>query len=313
MKKVRWFTMALAAVLVSATVSHAEIMATLESPANLQVVSGIDLFRGWAFSVDEEDEEVGVAIIIDGILRDDFAVSCCSPRRDVEDMFGAGTRLESGFGAVVNYAELSPGPHTIGVHLTAPDEDTVVINHSVVVIRPGNADFVETFDLSGASCTISEDTITLTGVTINGTTTDVDVAYSTEQQALVFTGVSGAPALTEFVANLTSNQEIPRVDTDAEGSATVTLNPDNTLTYEVTTTSLEEATAAHIHPGSANEIGAPLFPLTQTGADSWAGTTAALSEDQLTALREGRLYINVHTMEHPDGEIRGTIVAAPEV
>ncbi|MGE0684106.1 MAG: CHRD domain-containing protein [Candidatus Binatia bacterium] len=308
MRNTKLFSMALAAVLVSATASRANIVAELESPVNLQVVSGVDLFRGWAFSAGEEDEEVNVAVVIDGII--DFTVPCCSPRQDVEDTFGAGTRLDSGFGAVINYAELSPGPHTIGVHLTADGEDTMVINHSVVVIRPGNTNFVDDFDLSGASCAIAGNTIMLTGVTIDGITTDLDAAYATDQQALILTGASGAPALTVFVANLTSNQEIPRVDTDSEGSATVTLNQDNTLTYAITTTSLEEATAAHIHLGSANENGAIQFTLTG-GPTSWAGTTATLSEDQLTALREGRLYINVHTLENPNGEIRGTIVAAP--
>ena len=310
MKKSKILSMALAALLGVATAAQADIMAELESPSNLQVVSGVNLFRGWAFSVDEEEEEVSVAIIIDGIISENFAVSCCSPRQDVEDEFGAGTRLDSGFGAVVNYAELSPGPHTIGVHLTAPDEDTVVINHSVFVVRPGNTNFVNTVDLSGAACAISGNTIMLMGASVDGSATDIDLAYATDLQAFALTGASGAPALTAFVANLTSNQEIPRVDTDSEGEATVTLNPDDTLTYAVTTTSLEEATAAHIHLGSATENGPVLFPLTG-GPVNWAGTTGALTEEQLTALHEGRLYINVHTLENPNGEIRGTIVAAP--
>ena len=227
------------------------------------------------------------------------------------DLHGAGTRLDSGFGAVVNYAELSPGPHTIGVHLSATDEDSVVINHSVFVIRPGNTDFVDNVDLSGATCAISDNTIVLTGVDVDGATTDLEAQYATDLQAFALTGASGAPALTQFVANLTSDQEVPRVDfTDSEGTATVNLNPDNTLTYALTTTSLEEATAAHIHLGSAAEAGPIIFPLTG-GPTSWAGTTGVLSAEQLTALNEGRLYINVHTLENTGGEIRGTIVAAP--
>ena len=310
MKHVGLFSIALAVVLFGATASRADIVAELESPSNLQVVSGVDLMRGFGFSEGEEDEEVNVLLVVDGIIREDFVIPCCSARRDVEDAFGAGTRLDSGFGAVVNYAELSPGPHTIGVHISAEEEESVEINHSVVVIRPGNVTFVDDFDLSGATCSISGDTIMVTGATINGAATDVDMAYATDQQAFTLTGASGAPALTAFVANLTSNQEIPRVDTDSEGSAIVTLNPDNTLTYALTTTSLEGATAAHIHLGSATENGPVLFPLTG-GPISWAGTTPPLSEEQLTALREGRLYINAHTLENPNGEIRGTIVAAP--
>lgn len=310
MRNIRLFSIGLAAVLAGATVSQADIIAVLESPANLQVVSGVSLFRGWAFS-EGEDEEVNVKIVVDGVLSDDFSVACCSSRQDVVDVHGAGTRLDSGFGAVVNYAEFSPGPHTIGVHLSATDEDSVVINHSVFVIRPGNTDFVDNVDLSGATCAISDNTIVLTGVDVDGTMTDLEAEYATDLQALTLTGASGAPALTQFVANLTSNQEVPRVDfTDSEGTATVNLNPDNTLTYALTTTSLEEATAAHIHLGSATEAGPIIFPLTG-GPTSWAGTTGVLSAEQLTALNEGRLYINVHTLENPNGEIRGTIVAAP--
>jgi hypothetical protein len=309
MKNIRLLSTVLAAVLAGATVSQAQIVAELESPADVQAVSGINLLRGWAFS-EGEDEEVNVQILIDGIISEDLSVACCSSRQDVVDEHGAGTRLDSGFGAVVNYAELSPGPHTIGVHLSATDETSVIINHSVFVIRPGNTDFVDTVDLSGATCAISGNTIMLTGVEVDGTTTDLEAEYATDLQAFTLTGASGAPALTQFVANLTSNQEVPRVDTDSEGTATVTLNPDNTLTYAVTTTSLEEATAAHIHLGSATEAGPIIFPLTG-GPTNWAGTTGVLSAEQLTALNEGRLYINVHTLENPNGEIRGTIVAAP--
>lgn len=309
MKPMKVMGLALATMLLGAGVVRAEIVAELENPGNLQTVSGVSLLRGWAFSAGE-DEEVDVALVIDGIIQEDFSIACCSARQDVVDEFGAGTRLDSGFGAVVNYGDLSAGPHTIGVHLSAEDEDSVVINYSVVVVRPGNASFIDDFDLSGATCSIDGEVLQLTGVGVNGVTTDIDAEFSSAEQGFIVTSASGAPAVTSFRANLTSNQEIPRVDTDSEGTAAVTLNANNTLTYSISTTSLEEATAAHIHLGSATEVGGVLFPLTG-GPTEWSGTTVALTAEQLDALYEGRLYINVHTLENPDGEIRGTIVAAP--
>ena len=117
--------------------------------------------------------------------------------------------------------------------------------------------------------------------------------------------------MTAFVANLTSNQVVPRVDTDSEGIASLNLNPnDNTLTYNLTTTSLEEGTTASIHIAPANENGPELLMLTG-GPTDWEGTTPALTPEEVTALLEGRLYIEVNTVENPEGEIRGHIVAAP--
>ncbi|MGE0824598.1 MAG: CHRD domain-containing protein [Candidatus Binatia bacterium] len=296
--------------LMFAGVSHAVIRADLESPTNLQTVSGIGFARGWTFIPGEEDNEPNVTLMVDGILRDDLGVSCCSARRDVELQFGDGTRLNSGFGIIVNYGELSPGPHTIGVHIIADGEDTIVINHSVIVVRPGDTSFVNNFNLSGATCTVAGDTVMITGAQVDGAATDVDLAYAPDLQAFAITNATGGLVPVNFVANLTSNQEVPRVDTDSEGQATVALNADNTLTYSITTTSLEDATAAHIHLGSANESG-PILITLNGGPTTWSGTTDPLTTDQLDALYDARLYINVHTVENPNGEIRGQIVSAP--
>jgi hypothetical protein len=35
---------------------------------------------------------------------------------------------------------------------------------------------------------------------------------------------------------------------------------------------------------------------------------AEITEEQLTQLRDGMMYINVHTEMHPDGEIRGQVM-----
>lgn len=114
---------------------------------------------------------------------------------------------------------------------------------------------------------------------------------------------------TSYVASLTGAAETPPVATAASGSASLTLNPDDTLTYSVTTTGLT-ATVAHIHLGAAGVPGPILIPLTG-GPASFAGTTPALTAEQKAQLKGGLLYVNVHSAANPAGEIRGQIGFAP--
>ncbi|MEW6742287.1 MAG: CHRD domain-containing protein [Planctomycetota bacterium] len=120
-----------------------------------------------------------------------------------------------------------------------------------------------------------------------------------------------ASAQTLFRADLDGSQEVPPVVTDAGGWGKFTLNPDDTLTYYVTTWGLV-ATAAHIHIGDEGVSGGILFGL-MGGPTIWSGTTPALSAGDKTTLRNRGLYVNVHTSAHPLGEVRGQIEARPVV
>ena len=117
---------------------------------------------------------------------------------------------------------------------------------------------------------------------------------------------------TSCTATLTGAQEVPPVATLASGSATFTLNPTlMTLTYSVTTTGIVNpiliaGTASHIHQAPAGVVGPIILPL-EGGPTHWSGTTAALTPEQVTALTSEGLYVNVHTVENPGGEIRGQI------
>jgi cysteine-rich repeat protein len=110
---------------------------------------------------------------------------------------------------------------------------------------------------------------------------------------------------TDYVATLDGGQETPPVVTGASGSATLVLNGDDTLTYNVTTTGLT-GTMAHIHLGAAGTPGPIIINLVGGPAD-WAGTTAPLTAEQKAQLNAGLLYINVHTAANINGEIRGQI------
>ncbi|TAH37421.1 MAG: CHRD domain-containing protein [Planctomycetota bacterium] len=114
-----------------------------------------------------------------------------------------------------------------------------------------------------------------------------------------------------FRATLDGDQEVPPVATAAGGWAEFTLNTDGSLGYRVETWGLS-GTAAHIHTGTAGSSGSVLFPLAG-GPESWIGVTPPLAAADVAALRSAGLYVNVHTVAHPGGEIRGQIDASPRV
>ncbi|OJS19180.1 hypothetical protein BK397_24050, partial [Escherichia coli] len=95
----------------------------------------------------------------------------------------------------------------------------------------------------------------------------------------------------------------------AGGWAHVTLNPDDSVTYDVRVWGLS-ATMAHIHDGPAGVAGPILVPLTG-GPTAWSGTSAPLTAPQVNKLRSQGLYVNVHTAAFPGGEIRGQLDARP--
>lgn len=121
---------------------------------------------------------------------------------------------------------------------------------------------------------------------------------------------SGSPST--YVAALFGGQETPPNNSTASGVATLVLSADEkTATIRVSFSGLTTTeTAAHIHgPAGAGVSAAPLFslPLGQITDLVWTfQPTAGLSvQDQVVALKSGRLYVNVHSASIPGGEIRG--------
>ena len=109
-------------------------------------------------------------------------------------------------------------------------------------------------------------------------------------------------------ASLSGAQENPPVLTAASGNANFTVDPTSGEIFGSITTSDITANAAHIHIGDAGINGAIIVGLTQTAAGSGVWTVppnSALTGAQLTALKAGGLYVNVHTDLYPGGQIRG--------
>jgi len=133
----------------------------------------------------------------------------------------------------------------------------------------------------------------------------VNVHTAANPSGLIRGQVALAP--NTFGARLDNLQEVPANASAARGNATFTVNPDMTLTYLVTTTSLVGGTNAHIHSGTFGNSGGIEVSLAG-GPTTWSGTSPALSEGQIEMLQNLGLYVNVHSTGKPGGEIRGQIV-----
>jgi len=118
---------------------------------------------------------------------------------------------------------------------------------------------------------------------------------------------AGGALAGDVQVTLSGDQEVPPVKTMASGSGTISIGADKSVHGGITTKGLS-ASAAHIHEAAAGENGPVIIPLTKSGADGWmVPANAKLTDAQYSAFEAGKLYVNVHTKEHPGGEIRAQL------
>jgi hypothetical protein len=115
-----------------------------------------------------------------------------------------------------------------------------------------------------------------------------------------------------IVAGLLQSEEVPKPTGAGDaagnftGTATATGNGAR-FTWKLAFKDLSgPATAAHVHIAARGEPGPVVEPLCGpcTAGQTGSGT---LTPGDVSALRAGRLYVNVHTAQNPDGEIRGQV------
>ncbi|MCA1492279.1 CHRD domain-containing protein [Sinorhizobium alkalisoli] len=114
----------------------------------------------------------------------------------------------------------------------------------------------------------------------------------------------------KFKAELKGSEEVPPVETSATGTADVTYDTESkNLTWTIEHSGLSgDVTAAHFHgPAASGENAPPMVPIEVSALSEGSAT---LDDTQAAALTEGRLYVNLHTAAHPDGEIRGQVMKA---
>jgi hypothetical protein len=132
-----------------------------------------------------------------------------------------------------------------------------------------------------------------------------------------------------FVADLSVSGVVPPIDSKATGSAEFEPTTDTTSTsYTVNVTDINAVKAAHIHIGEIGQNGPIVVTLfkseTPTGqlngllskgnitSDKLEGPMAGKQlSDLIDVMKSEGAYVNVHTQQNPDGEIRGQIEPAP--
>jgi hypothetical protein len=119
--------------------------------------------------------------------------------------------------------------------------------------------------------------------------------------------------------NLTGDDEVPPVQTEATGMVEFKIEGMDSIPYSLNATNIEGVTAGHVHFGKTGENGpivvtlfkydTPMNEVSENGiitADKLEGPLAGKPvADLITAGSNGTLYINVHTEANPNGEIRG--------
>jgi hypothetical protein len=132
-------------------------------------------------------------------------------------------------------------------------------------------------------------------------------------------------------AQLSGAQEVPPVTTPATGAAQAIVSEDRQI-ITVTLTAqgfTSPVAAAHIHAGAPGVNGPVIFTLFDSGVHGFFASpyTVTLDADDLQAapafnittlaeaiqaIETGQAYVNIHTANNPDGEIRGQLTLIQE-
>lgn len=126
-------------------------------------------------------------------------------------------------------------------------------------------------------------------------------------------------------AHLSGSNEVPPVETDAQGEVQFRVNEDGSeMSYTLIVANIENVAAAHIHSGAVGVNGPVVVQLfggpttsgrtngilaegTITAADLTGPLSGMTMGDLLELINTGGAYVNVHTVANPSGEIRGQL------
>lgn len=121
---------------------------------------------------------------------------------------------------------------------------------------------------------------------------------------------------------LNGGNEVPSNASTATGDVTGTLDQDNrilklNITYSdsaIADTTASDSLKAfiptgwHIHKAPIDSAGAVVIDLGSTFTSPFVFTDT-LTAEQVKDLKDGKYYLNIHTANHPTGEIRGQLKA----
>ena len=122
-----------------------------------------------------------------------------------------------------------------------------------------------------------------------------------------------AAAAPQFSVYLNGRQEVPANNSPGSGTCMVTLNATETqATVECTYRNLSSnVVGAHIHDNGPVGVNGPIrSDFSFTGGrlgDAIGPLTFNTTPAQVADLRSNKWYVNIHTSNFPDGEIRGQV------
>lgn len=124
--------------------------------------------------------------------------------------------------------------------------------------------------------------------------------------ALVFSSAVWAEAM-RIEVTLSGEHQVPPVETAGSGTGVIEVSADRHISGSVTTDNVP-GTMAHIHAAAADANGPVVIPLEKSDDNTWSVPEGAqLTKAQYDNLKDGKLYINVHTKANPGGEVRGQL------
>jgi CHRD domain len=175
----------------------------------------------------------------------------------------------------------------------------------------------------------------ITSCTLRANTNPVFVLSTAFAATLLILGIAAAGVINsasaqqqKFTIKLSGSNEVPPVNTAGTGVASFKLSQDGkSLDYQLNVTKMNSVMGAHIHSGKQGENGpvvAGLFNPAMNGPPTGAvngqlskGTITAADlqgplagkqiSDLINMLKTGGAYVNVHTSQNQNGELRGQV------
>ncbi len=162
--------------------------AVLESPNSGETGAGIAIIRGWVIAPASHTIQQ-VQLLVDG--QPTLTIPCCSRRGDVAAAFpNEPNAANSGFGATVNYGNLTPGVHRLTVAIQDSGGAQRRFTRGILTRRPGNFSFLTQLDFSNATARVAGGELVVAGAVATdkaaGQTARSDLRYRWDGAAQAF-------------------------------------------------------------------------------------------------------------------------------
>lgn len=152
----------------------------------------------------------------------------------------------------------------------------------------------------------------------------IAIGAKTDDEKMVLAGIEDKT----YRSELSGNNEVPKVNTAARGMIELRQEKgDDDISFVLTAENISNVTQAHIHMGKPGENGPVVVALLSGGgsgsSEMMSGELASgkIGSGNLTGplagktlsdlkreIENGNAYVNVHTQQNPNGEIRGQLM-----